>query len=331
MIIAGFIIALIMFLVGSMLGAMEAENLVQKATENVFQIEKVITGWFENANVLDDLLNFVLSIAVSIAIFKLLKKILEIYVTGTEGDDTESPFFLVVNFIRTMFAIFLYRPFFDWFVDIYKTILDKITVIAGVAKNTLNINIVAELNRLWREKQLTDFDTISGQIRALTNTSQGPYNVTDIQAPMNFNFLIQVMWFILLVMILTLYIRLISRGVELYLIKLGFPIAAVGLMDNDKGIFKDYFMLFLQALTTIIVQIFLLNLALISMVAMQGNYDIFSLSLSIAITSLAISTPELLSKFLVSSRGGSGRGASMMMNMLIMTSRMAGAKRPKTL
>lgn len=331
MIIAGFIIALVLFLVGSILGAMEAENIIQKASENVFQIEKVITGWFKEGNVLEDLLNLVLAIAISISIFKLLKKILEIYVIGTDGDDTESPFFfIIVNFVRTMATIFLYRPFFDWIVDIYRIVLDKITVIAGVAKTTLHINVIGELNKVWREKQLTDFDSISGQIRALTN--QDPYKVTDsLTSPPTFNFLFQMMWLILLIMVLVLYVRLISRGVELYILKLGFPIAAIGLMDNDKGIFKDYAMLFIQALTTIVVQIFLLNVALISMVALKGGYDIFSLSLSLAITSLAISTPELLNKFLIPSRGGSGRGTNMMMNLFMMTSRMTVPRRPKVL
>ena len=77
------------------------------------------------------------------------------------------------------------------------------------------------------------------------------------------------------------------------------PIACVGLVDNDKGVFKPYMTKFFQAMLTVIIQIALSKLGVGLMLNMHILWGI-------ACMMLALRTPKFLQEFLVTTGGGGG-------------------------
>ena len=90
------------------------------------------------------------------------------------------------------------------------------------------------------------------------------------------------------------------RGVEMLVLKLGFPLACVGLVDSDKGIFAPYMKKFFQSIATVIVQIALAKLAIL--LIMTGQ-----MIQAVAVLLVALRTPKFLSEFMIiANSGGSG-------------------------
>lgn len=46
---------------------------------------------------------------------------------------------------------------------------------------------------------------------------------------------------ILFIRLFLLYIQFLMRGMEILILRVGIPIACVGVLDSDKGIFRTYF------------------------------------------------------------------------------------------
>ena len=100
-----------------------------------------------------------------------------------------------------------------------------------------------------------------------------------------------------------LYFQFLMRGLEILILRVGLPLACVGLLDNDKGVFKNYVMKFFQSMTSVVVQIALCKLGVGLMMNLGGNMNIFWGTACIV---LAIRTPRFLVEFMVPSGGGGG-------------------------
>ena len=92
------------------------------------------------------------------------------------------------------------------------------------------------------------------------------------------------------------------------ILRIGLPLACVGLLDSDKGIFKTYINKFFQTTFAVVVQICLCKLG----VGMMMNVSIMNIFWGIACIVLAIKTPRFLSEFMVPTGGG---GAGVINNM----------------
>ena len=68
-----------------------------------------------------------------------------------------------------------------------------------------------------------------------------------------------------------LYIQFLTRGLEILILRIGLPLACVGLMDNDNGIFRSYIQKFFQSTMAVLVQIVLAKLG----VALMLNTHVF--------------------------------------------------------
>lgn len=111
---------------------------------------------------------------------------------------------------------------------------------------------------------------------------------------------------VLLIMLLLLYFQFLGRGIELFVLKMGLPIAAVGLLDSDKGVFAGYIKKFFMIGFTVVVQIALTKITLL--LIFSGN-----LINAIAMIGIALKTPKLLNEWLITA-GGSGGVNSALMN-----------------
>ncbi len=95
-----------------------------------------------------------------------------------------------------------------------------------------------------------------------------------------------------------LYIKFLERGLELFILKIGMPIACTGIMEADGGVFKPYVEMFFKAVFTTLVQLALIRLSIVFM----KNYHMFW-ALASLIT--ALKTPQLLENILLPSKAGS--------------------------
>lgn len=100
---------------------------------------------------------------------------------------------------------------------------------------------------------------------------------------------------IYIIMVIVLCVMLIKRGVELLVLRLGVPFAALGLLDSDFGVFKGYIQTLIKTMLTSIIQITLLSLS----VRVITNLSVTNLLCGIAVISTAFSTPALMQSLLI--------------------------------
>lgn len=109
---------------------------------------------------------------------------------------------------------------------------------------------------------------------------------------------------IFMICYLILFFSLMARGIEMMVMRVGVPLACVGLLDNDKGIFRAYINQFVKAFITTIAQIMLCKIGLSLMLnstAITAQNILWGIACMIA----AISMPKILREFLVPT-GGDG-------------------------
>ena len=85
------------------------------------------------------------------------------------------------------------------------------------------------------------------------------------------------------------------------ILRIGLPVACVGLLDSDKGVFRTYMQKFFQSTFSIIIQIALAKMG----VGLMLNAHVFW---GLAAVMLSVRTPKFLQEFMITS-GGNPSGA----------------------
>lgn len=212
-------------------------------------------------NIADSLFDVLFGFGVSLIILKFLKKGFEIYVLWTDGDPDEEPLSLLTNFFKSMAVAICFPTIYLWLGRIVEELTDKLLVAIGAS---------------------TSYDW-----NAWVSSISSLGLVTAI-----FGLIFIVCYFIL-------YFQFLMRGLEILILRIGVPLACVGLLDNDKGVFKAYSQKFMQSTLAVVVQIALAKLG----VGLMLNMHIFW---GVACMVLAIRTPRFLSDFLITTGGGGG-------------------------
>lgn len=204
-------------------------------------------------------------IGLSLIVLKFLKKAFDIYVLWTDGDPDADPFLLMTNFIRAVGTALVFQWLYGLFVDIFREITEGI--VSRIGDYTSNFTV-------W--------------VTAITSKGIVP-SIAGL--------IFVICWIIL-------YFSFMARGIEMMVMQAGVPLACVGLLDNDKGVFKAYLNQFVKAFATTIVQIMLSKIGLSLMLGptVLTPYNIFW---GIACMIAAISMPKILREFLVPT-GGDG-------------------------
>lgn len=260
-IIMGFILSL----VAAMLSFVNHNAVLSNAIEQVFNMQNHIS-LITNTNVMSDIMSISYSVGISLIILKFLKKGFETYILWTEGDASDSPEFLLTNYVRATITLLVFGPFYDHILKIAENIAHNLLDSVSIKENTS----VATKN----------LDTLM---------SLSEFNASEIMTIC--------LTFVFAIVVLVLWFNLLKKGVEIMLLKIGISFVVVGLVDNDKGIFKEYMQLIYQALATAIVQVFLFKLAL-------AINDYGNVVIGITILLFSLNVPTILSKFLISSQSG---------------------------
>ncbi|OME51784.1 hypothetical protein BSK59_19880 [Paenibacillus odorifer] len=213
------------------------------------------------ANLLENLYDIVFSFGVALMILKFLKKGFEIYVLWTDGDPDEEPLFLLTNFFRSMAVAICFPTIYTWLGQIVEDLSNQLL---GAISQSTNYDWQMWVNALES----------AGLVAAV------------------FGLIFVVCFFIL-------YFQFLMRGLEMFILRVGIPLACVGLLDNDKGVFRAYAQKFMQSMLAVVIQI---ALAKLGVGLMLQNHVFWGM----ACMMLAIRTPRFLSDFLITTGGNGG-------------------------
>lgn len=242
-----------------------ADNTVNYAFENMIEIcfnaEKYLTDIL-TVQVLDfsSLKQIILSFAMSLIILKFIKKGIEMYLSWTEGSSDTPIHIYVLYFIRTIALVLLFPYIYDFFVYIFKDFSNQLLV-------SLNVTV---------QENLT-------------------LNLATISAV---GICTAILGLIELIMLILLYIQMLMRGVEMFVLKTSFPIFCIGLLDSNKGIFVPFIKKFFQNAFTVIIQIVLAKIVILLISSAQ-------LIMGIVVLLVALRTPKFLQEFMI--LAGDGR------------------------
>lgn len=209
----------------------------------------------------DNIKTVITSFALCLIILKFLKKGFDIYILWTEGESDTPPLTFIVYFVRAMVVVISTTVLWDWVIDIAKSFGSSL------------LNAMSFQNTFTLTTAIVNYAT------------GGIFNA--------------IVGLVAIILFFILYIQFIMRGFEIWILKLGFPIACVGLVQADGGAFKSYFEKILKSMITVIVQIILCKLALLLIASSQFIY-------MIAAIILAIKTPKFLQDIMLVSGGGFG-------------------------
>ncbi len=109
------------------------------------------------------------------------------------------------------------------------------------------------------------------------------------------------LYLIIAIQLTLLYFQFLTRGFEMLILRLGIPFASIGLLNANQGAFKGYVQKFINNAFTIIIQLLLVQFAII---LLNGGHFILAFTAS----SIALRTPAMLQEFMVSAGGGSTSG-----------------------
>lgn len=246
-----------------LIGGLTDSSLLSLA-EQPFAIEERMTHF--GIAQFDNIFNMFASIGITLIVVKFLKKGFDMYILWTDGDADADPLQLVINFVRAMVVALTFTFLYTWFAEIVLDIINDTLTAIGLFENIDS----SQLNS-W-------FVGITGGAGQLVLSTIIGY----------------VVFFI---MYIILYIKLIGIGFEMLILRIGAPLACVGLMDADKGVFKTYAQKFFQVSITIMVQVTMMKLALSLLIA---GHNIWGL----AGVYFAITTPKFIREFLIFTSGG---------------------------
>ena len=212
----------------------------------------------------------ILTLAISLIVLKFLKKGFDMYIMWTDGEADTPPLTYIVYFIRAIAMAVSFSILYDWVVQIAKSFGETMLQTMNMADNI-----------------------------SLTTT------IANIATTGLFNSIVALIGLILL---FVLYIQFLMRALEMFVLKLGFPLACVGLVNPDGGVFKSYSEKLIKSILTILVQIILCKIAIVLLINVKMLFGIAAII-------LAIKTPKFLQEFMLG--GGTGGNS----NVIVTTSK----------
>lgn len=263
------VVVLIIVLVAAIDGLMsQADYMMSDLWNMVFNIESVIPS-NTYSDFLSNLKTAFYSAAVLLMIVKFLKKLFDIYALWSEGDPDAEPMQLVINFVKALVVAICFPYLWNIFTNVGKDLLDK-----GLEA----LNGTGSFEEMWGQA--------NWQSLGLIPTIYG---------------------LVFLIFVIILGFKFMKRGIEVSLMIVGMPLACIGLLDNDKGIFKPYLNQFAKLLVSTLFQILTLKLSLsIAFTANIWDGTSSAIYWAIPCLMLANSIPAILQEFMIPTNHNGG-------------------------
>ena len=195
----------------------------------------------------------VFNFATYLLVIVFIAKAVKTYFMMREGDNEQNPIQLVVGMLKAVIVMICFK-------EIY----------------TIGVGIVSEfLNSILN-------------VMPIQNTNLAEALSSNIQG----GIFTAVACLVLLICWLLLICQFIMKGIELLVMRIGIPFASIGLLNSDGGVFPDYVRSFLMTAFTLVIQLALLNVSIITLLTNKLIYGI-------AIAVVAVNTPMIMSKYMI--------------------------------
>lgn len=227
---------------------------------NMLYIETMVSDIL-NTRVIEEVYTFIYFFGASLVVLKLLKKGFMIYILWRDGDADASPQDMVIGLGQA--AVIMVA-----FPSLYK--------------------IMAEVTVWFTDGVMT---------RLAFGESLEFLSISEL---IGMSFVNLIVVFIYLIVATIMWMQFVGRGVELLILRLGIPIACLGLIDSDGGMFKPYMQTLFKTLFTSALQIILMSFSMRCM----ASLSFFNMIFAIAVLMAAFKTPNLLQNFLIATSGG---------------------------
>lgn len=195
----------------------------------------------------------VFNFATYLLVIVFIAKAIKTYFMMREGDNEQNPVQLVIGMLKAVIIMICFKEIYTIGVGIVEEFLNSILSVMPL-KNT---NLA----------------------EALSNNIQG-------------GIFTAVACLVLLICWLLLICQFIMKGIELLVMRIGIPFASIGLLNSDGGVFPDYIRSFLMTAFTIVIQLALLNVSILTLLTNKLIYGI-------AIAIVAVNTPMIMGKYMV--------------------------------
>ena len=237
------------------------DGILQNLVPMAFYAEQHMTNAGTVIN-FSEIYTVIFSFGVALIVLKFLKKGFDTYVGWDAGDPDSDPLGLAVNFLRALIVAIGAPILYNLLVSVTEDMIDKVLNVSNMIAH-----LVSPTDFIWNTVKSAGLSMV-------------------------------VFGLILIIMYAVLYFQFVSRGIEMLVLRIGTPIACVGLVDGDKGVFTPYMKKFFLNAATVLIQIALLKLSLL--VLTVSNNIIYA----VAITFVAMKTPRFMSEFMLMHGGG---------------------------
>lgn len=205
--------------------------------------------------------SYIMGFAVILIILKFLKKGFDTWIAWTD-DPTADPIVLTTNLLKALVSALLFPILYGWLVEVVEDLTNGILT----AMSLSNITNPAE--------------ALDGLLTTATQSS-----------------IIFILVYVILLVVL--YIKFLMRAVEIFIVRMGFPLACVGMLDSNGGVFSGYVNKLFQAVLSVTVQV---TLAKLSLTLLMSEHLIWAIVFAI----VAIKSPKLLQELVYTPAGGGG-------------------------
>ena len=206
--------------------------------------------------------NAVYTFAIAVLIMLFVKKMIEVYMAWSNGAPEVSPMTVVIGFVKALIIMICFGFIYTQFAWICYDLYQSIFI-----------------------GMLGDFQTMGVTI-----------------GNMAWNILGAFFYLIIAIYMVLIYFQTLTRGIEMFILRLAIPIACIGLLNSDGGAFNGYVKKFISNAFTVIVQLTLLQFSILLM----NNAHII---LSLSAVMIANRTPHLLREFMETAGGNSSLGS----------------------
>lgn len=244
-------------------------DLISDFSEQIFYIEKYLSASMGNTLFTDLYRLFYLFFLTFLAL-KVLSKGFNTYILWRDGDPDTSPREMIISLCISIVAAVSFPLIYDVFAELCIYISD------------------AALLTIVQDRAIDAGNFLDSVLDAAQTFGGGLIGA--------------VMVFVYIVCLILFWFQILQRSVDVFLLRITFPIACGGLIDSDGGVFKVYMKTFLQVGSTVIIQIICFYL---STVLMFNGHPFFAVGAMLS----ALNGPKLMSGLiLVAPGGGLARG-----------------------
>lgn len=252
-------------LIQNFIGGAEStlNSLFNSMLNLVFFIERELTyipeGQVLSVSKVDfnSIYKIVVDYATYLLVIVFIVKAIKIYFMMRDGDNEQNPIHLVIGMLKAVIVMICFKEIYSIGVGIVSSFLNSIL-------NVINIDSM-------------------NLAEALSNNIQG-------------GIFTAVACLVLLICWLLLICQFIMKGIELLVMRIAIPFATIGLLNSDDGVFPDYIRSFLMTAFTLVIQLSLLN---ISIVTLMTNKLIYGIGIAV----VAVNTPMIMGRYMVKPSG----------------------------